>query len=220
MAPSWKHLAQRMRSSLVIGLVFSLAGLLSYWTSFKKVAIGFIAVVGIMASIEWVAMTRKKEDGAISALGWFFLVSGLVSWGVIAVQGGWTHIFFVLCVCIFSDTIAYFAGNMLGGPKIFPKISPGKTWSGSLSALTLSPIFTAFLGYALGGHRISSLLLPCFLMGLSAQAGDLLESAAKRFYGVKDSGSLFPGHGGILDRIDSWLGAAIVFVLIRSILLL
>lgn len=105
-----------------------------------------------------------------------------------------------------SDTFAYFVGSLLGKHKLCPSVSPGKTIEGALGGLSGSILFVALLGMLFQVPLIHGIVLG-LLVGLAAPLGDLAESGLKRFCGVKDSGQLLPGHGGILDRFDSILFA-------------
>ena len=120
-----------------------------------------------------------------------------------------------------SDTAAYFAGRAFGKHKLAPRISPGKTWEGVVGALTAVSVYALIWGQMVGAEAQIVLLLP-LLLGLTALGivGDLFESLMKRHAGVKDSGNILPGHGGILDRIDaltSTLPAAVLALLIFTI---
>ena len=123
-----------------------------------------------------------------------------------------------------TDIMAYFGGRLIGGPKLWPRVSPSKTWSGTFTGI--------FCGAALGAGAVAQMkshdfpqaeigLLPVFLLGLliasAAQAGDLMESAMKRHFGVKDSSQLIPGHGGFMDRLDGFIFACVVAALIGSL---
>ena len=112
-----------------------------------------------------------------------------------------------------GDTACMIVGKSVQGPKIFPKLSPKKTWSGSIGGLVVVTMLGTVAGYSLGRCWVEGLLLGVGL-AVSGQAGDAVESWAKRKVGVKNSGSLLPGHGGILDRMDSVLLAAPVMVLL------
>ena len=125
-------------------------------------------------------------------------------WLRFAVGTGWDGVLFVVLVVWSSDSFAYLAGRALGGAKLAPRISPGK-----VLALLLPLPFGAGPGSAAGRGLAAGLLL-----GLVSQAGDLGESAFKRRNGVKDSGRLIPGHGGLLDRLDGLLAAAPVAALL------
>jgi phosphatidate cytidylyltransferase len=112
-----------------------------------------------------------------------------------------------------TDTFAYFAGRIIGGPKLAPKLSPKKTWAGlgggMAGAALISGIYAAFF---LPGWL--GLALVAMALAVIAQLGDIFESALKRTYGVKDSGTLIPGHGGVLDRVDGLVAAAVVALII------
>lgn len=121
-------------------------------------------------------------------------------------------VFWVLIVTWATDIFAYFAGRGIGGPKLAPKISPNKTWAGLIGGMAGAALFgwlTAYL-FELGS------LFPWAgaAMGLIAQLGDLYESWEKRRAGVKDSGTLLPGHGGVLDRLDGLLAVAVATMLL------
>ena len=109
-----------------------------------------------------------------------------------------------LIATIAADTGAFFVGRALGGPRLAPRISPGKTWSGLCGGLGAA----ALAGAAYAGARQASAVpvaAVALALGIVSAAGDLLESAAKRRFAVKDAGSLIPGHGGLLDRVDGLL---------------
>jgi phosphatidate cytidylyltransferase len=113
----------------------------------------------------------------------------------------------VLLTTFAADTGADYAGTLLGGPKIWPSVSPKKTWAGSLGGLAASALICTALGLAFGTAHWTTFGLLGVGLNISAQLGDFFESALKRARGIKDSGRILPGHGGILDRIDSLLFA-------------
>ena len=104
------------------------------------------------------------------------------------------------------DIGAYFAGRFIGGPKLMPTISPNKTWAGLLGGLALASLFAGFMHYRYGLALRLTLATP--VLAILAQGGDLYESWLKRRAGVKDSGTLLPGHGGVLDRLDGLVPVA------------
>jgi phosphatidate cytidylyltransferase len=118
------------------------------------------------------------------------------AWILILVLGVWAY-----------DTGAYFAGSRIGGPRFLTHISPSKTYAGLVGGLIAATVVVAVLFLGIGEPPLAALILGP-LLGLAAQAGDLAESMLKRAAGAKDSGRLIPGHGGILDRVDSFLFAA------------
>jgi len=110
-----------------------------------------------------------------------------------------------------SDTAAYFAGRNLKGPKLYPAVSPNKTWSGALGGLAMAMTSAVVLHFTIMPTLPLGMgVLVAGLAGAAGQAGDLAESVLKRSAGVKDSGGLLPGHGGILDRIDALVFTALV----------
>jgi phosphatidate cytidylyltransferase len=122
-------------------------------------------------------------------------------------------IIFVFVVVWLTDTCAYAVGRLIGGPKLWPRVSPNKTWSGLLGGVGAAMIGAALFGLVIGapGLYLAALALA---LGLIAQAGDLAESALKRGYGVKDASGLIPGHGGFMDRLDSIVTVSICAALI------
>jgi phosphatidate cytidylyltransferase len=127
---------------------------------------------------------------------------------------GFTALMFVFLVVWVTDIGGYFAGRGIGGPKLWPRVSPKKTWAGALGG------FVASLAVAVGFAaldpnkadpqlmlKLTSLLLLGAILSIASQLGDLFESAVKRRFGVKDSSHIIPGHGGLLDRLDGFVAA-------------
>jgi phosphatidate cytidylyltransferase len=138
------------------------------------------------------------------------------------VDGKFYVLYFVL-VTKFSDTGAYAIGSLIGRHKMIPRISPGKTWEGFGGAIFLSTVaslvFVHFFGDKMAGMNWRHATVLGVLLGSTAVVGDLIESLFKREAGVKDSGRLFPGIGGILDLLDSLLfNAPIMYLYLRHIL--
>ncbi|CAO4169215.1 phosphatidate cytidylyltransferase [Methylorubrum extorquens] len=115
-----------------------------------------------------------------------------------------------------TDSVAYFTGRLIGGPKLMPRVSPKKTWSGALGGLAAGIVggtITVLIARSQGWDALPAVSLPLVaaLSGLASilsQGGDLVESALKRRYGVKDSGRSIPGHGGVMDRLDGFFAVA------------
>jgi phosphatidate cytidylyltransferase len=136
---------------------------------------------------------------------------------------GHYYLLYFIVITKFSDTGAYFVGSLIGRHKMIPRISPGKTWEGFGGAIVVSVlaslIFVHFLGDRMMGMNSLHAVLLGVILGLCAVVGDLIESLFKREAGVKDSGSLFPGIGGILDVLDSLLfNAPIMYLYLRHVL--
>lgn len=129
----------------------------------------------------------------------------------------WTTMLFAIAWC--ADIAAYAIGNVLKGPKLWPRFSPNKTWSGFMGGL-IAGIMGAVVVQSLSGLNMPLWAAVCvgLVVGLATMAGDLWESALKRRFGVKDAGSLIPGHGGILDRVDGLMFAVIAIAAARLLL--
>ena len=124
-------------------------------------------------------------------------------------QYGFLAIAFLFAVVWATDIVAYFVGRAVGGPKLAPRISPKKTWSGAIGG-TLAAIAAALaVAMAAGLTDVVALGLLAAVASVFSQAGDLFESAVKRRFGAKDSGHLIPGHGGLMDRLDGFVAAAV-----------
>jgi phosphatidate cytidylyltransferase len=129
-------------------------------------------------------------------------------------SAGLTAILFLFAVVWATDILAYFVGRAIGGPKLAPAISPGKTWSGAIGG-AVGGVLAGVILAALAGAGISiGLILIAFLLSAVSQAGDLFESWVKRRKGVKDSGNIIPGHGGVMDRVDGLVAAAFALYVI------
>jgi len=122
---------------------------------------------------------------------------------------GFTALMFVLLIVWVTDSGGYFAGRGIGGPKLWPRVSPKKTWAGAIGGLAASlAVAAGFAAFDLG--RIGPLLLLSGVLSTVSQLGDLFESAVKRRFGVKDSSHIIPGHGGLMDRLDGFAAAVVV----------
>ena len=127
---------------------------------------------------------------------------------------GW--LMWLVLVVVVTDVVGYFAGRAIGGPKFWPKVSPKKTWSGTASgwvgAALVGLIFSFNTGFGLQLVGIS------IALSMASQMGDMAESGMKRKMGVKDSSALIPGHGGLLDRFDGMLGAAVFLLIVGPLI--
>jgi phosphatidate cytidylyltransferase len=131
---------------------------------------------------------------------------------------GFSALILVLLVVWVTDIGGYFAGRGIGGPKLWPRVSPNKTWAGAVGGFAASLMVAAGFG-AFGVGRLWPMLLLGAVLSVASQFGDLFESAVKRRFGVKDSSQLIPGHGGLLDRLDGFVAAivlAAIFGLLRG----
>lgn len=180
-----------------------------------------LMILGAGAVLAWLLTGRR-------AMGAGVLYVGLACVALVWLRGdgaaGRANVLFLVVVVWASDIGAYAAGRMLGGPKLAPAVSPSKTWSGAIGGLLAAMLVGEIAGHWLAASSPGRPALLAGLLGMAAQGGDLLESAIKRQFGVKDSGTLIPGHGGLLDRLDGLLTAApaaaiVAFVLGRGVVL-
>lgn len=123
---------------------------------------------------------------------------------------GLAALFWLFAMVWGTDIFAYFTGRLVGGPKIWPRISPKKTWAGLIGGVCAAAIAGAGAAHVMGTTSPVVLALVSAALAIVAQAGDFLESAVKRHFHVKDSGTLIPGHGGLMDRVDGLVAAAVV----------
>lgn len=127
---------------------------------------------------------------------------------------GFVAILWLFAVVWGTDVGAYFAGRAIGGPKLWPRLSPKKTWAGFIGGTLIGSLLGCAIVKAAGLSVGAGLILVTLAVAALSQAGDLFESAVKRRFEAKDAGSLIPGHGGVMDRLDGFLVAAIVAALI------
>ena len=120
---------------------------------------------------------------------------------------GLTAIVLTFAVVWSTDSAAYFGGRLIGGPKLWPQVSPKKTWSGALTGTIAAMVAGLAVAVCAGAPRLAPVALVCFAMSVASQLGDLLESSIKRHFGVKDASALIPGHGGVMDRLDGFIFA-------------
>lgn len=205
----WSAFLHPLQRRLRIAYVLLIAlGLWAAWQASLQPA-GFIALL-VVAALWWLValgwiMLAPARGGAVSAA--IAGVFTLVPTGVVLArlrfegEGAWVLLYSLL-VIMAADVGAYFAGHRLGRTKLAPQVSPGKTWEGVLGGFAVSLLVASIGAYGLGWPI--AIVLP-IVLGAAAFSvvGDLTESLMKRHTGLKDSGHLFPGHGGVLDRIDS-----------------
>ena len=152
----------------------------------------------------------SQERRQWSATGFFYAAAAELA-SVLVRQdpvNGFAALFFILLVVWAADIGGYFAGRGIGGPKLWPKISPKKTWAGAIGGFAGSLAVAAVFSAAGAGKTGPLMALGAFLSVIS-QLGDLFESAVKRRFGVKDSSHIIPGHGGLLDRLDGFVAAVV-----------
>jgi len=205
----------------IIGLLAGIIYVVQSYIGYAVVAVVLtgIAVIGIQ-SVR--AGDRKRSRIIWAALGVLYIIIPTLL--MVGMRGnevgfdtvGFQRLLFIIACVIGADVGAYFGGSTLGGPKLAPKLSPNKTWSGFFSGQVLAVILGAIFGHLVGIGWISGAILALPIAILSV-FGDLFESGVKRNLNVKDTGGLMPGHGGLLDRLDSMMAAIIGIAIILAI---
>jgi phosphatidate cytidylyltransferase len=127
---------------------------------------------------------------------------------------GFTAVLFLAATVWSTDIFAYCVGRAVGGPLLWPRVSPNKTWAGVVGGLIGGVAAGTLVAYASGIGRLTVVGVIALLLSVLTQAGDLFESAVKRRFGAKDTSTLIPGHGGLMDRLDGFLVAAFVALVI------
>ncbi len=172
--------------------------------------------IAIMMTAEWLDMTKNMVDQKKwRIIGFFYILIPVYS--VIKIRLYDTDVLFWMFAVIWAtDIFAFFAGRTLGGAKLAPKISPNKTWAGLAGGVTASLLIGFMSSFMFQGGVVFFMLISIFIAVLE-QMSDLLESKFKRTFGVKDSGNIIPGHGGVLDRLDGMMLVAPVVLFLITV---
>ena len=186
-----------LRSGLIAALVF---GLTLAHIGNMTWALALLAAAAALALT--IACARRAYGWA--SLGVIYIAIPSIALIAFRQEGekGVLIIVFVALVVWATDIAAYFGGRSIGGPKLWQLVSPKKTWSGAVSGLTGAIVAAVIFILAVGTGSRTAVLVLAILLSVGAQTGDLAESAFKRRFGTKDSGTIIPGHGGVLDRLD------------------
>ena len=206
----YRGLLPRILSAIVLGPLL----LAAIWFGFPWIDLVAALAAPLMVS-EWIRLTRGRP--LLRALAVVYALAAVVALLWLRHQptlGRETIIWIVLCIWA-TDTGAYVVGRAAGGAKLAPRISPSKTWSGLIGGMSWAAVASAATGYAFGRGETISLAVIGAGLAVVGQIGDLVKSAAKRGAGVKDSGTLIPGHGGLLDRVDGFVAVLVVVALVR-----
>lgn len=205
MSAQWGDLGPRVASAAVMLAVGGVALWIGGWVF---AALIVLAVVAMLWEL-WSMTLRQGRDGVIALFyGVAILLAGAALIWLRCQPLGLVLTLWLLAVVIASDIMGYFAGRLLGGPKFWPRVSPKKTWSGTVAGW----IGALIVGWAFSGTLGQILIIAAPFVAFAGQMGDIVESAIKRRVGVKDSSNLIPGHGGVLDRFDAVILAVLVVV--------
>jgi phosphatidate cytidylyltransferase len=177
-------------------------------TSLAVLAVGCIAVIGL-----------APERSGWSVAGFLYASAAEVASVLVRLDQVWGFVALILILLVVwvTDIGGYFAGRGIGGPKLWPRVSPKKTWAGAVGGFAASLVVAAgFVAVGFGNVqppltlKLGPILLVGAVLSIVSQLGDLFESAVKRQFGVKDSSQLIPGHGGLMDRLDGFVAAVVV----------
>ena len=188
--------------------VASLVLVISAWLTGQVLLSLVIACAGMVVLSAWEWIVRRSAWGALGLLYAMLPFLAMVSFRGDDSNG--LAIILVMFACVWgADTFAYFAGRAIGGPKLAPRISPKKTWAGYFGGLVGAVVVSFALAYWLEHRPGGAFVILMVVLATISQIGDLLESGLKRRFDVKDSGSIIPGHGGVLDRLDGLIAVAV-----------
>ena len=201
------------RKRIISSLVMIPIALFAIFSS-QKLFIFLIIVVAVLMAFEWSEMSRKMPDkNKWRWIGFFYIAIPLYCAVSIRILDN-EILFWMFAIIWATDIFAFFAGKSLGGAKIAPAISPNKTWSGLIGGVLASMGIGIISAMIFPGSIIFFLIISV-LISIVEQISDLVESKFKRIFGVKDSGDIIPGHGGVLDRLDGMiLVAPLVWLII------
>jgi phosphatidate cytidylyltransferase len=210
-----KDLLKRTISAILMGAIVVLA----IWSG-GVLFQGLVSLCIVLMLYEWVCINRNRLS-VLFVCGCIYIISPMLFWLYEAryfpdsLQVNISWIFMIVCSC---DIGAYFGGSFIGGAKLAPSISPNKTWSGTISGAVLAFVLSyAYICMFMWSDR--RLVIASGFIIIAAVVGDLIESKVKRILNVKDTGRLLPGHGGVCDRLDSFILATYVFMVVRYIII-
>ena len=180
-----------------------------------------VIVLALGLAVEWLMLCRRPAawHGRVglcaAGLGYVALAAVSILWLRADPAAGRANVLFLVLIVLAGDISAYLIGRLVGGPRLAPHVSPGKTWSGAVGGLAGAIVVGLAAAYVLASSAPVWRAVPlAACLGVVAQAGDLLESFVKRRLEVKDSSHLIPGHGGLFDRLDAVLAVAPVAALL------
>lgn len=189
---------------LAAGALFLADYLPSTFTTYSVIVPLFLAVVIVAAG-------QVKSDKRLFSIYILWILVGCYAFLELRLLDGLGWALWLVTVVVATDVAGYFAGRLLGGPKFWPKISPKKTWSGTIAGWGAAAVVG--LIFSGGLTQAGWVLIPLSVaVSFAGQLGDIAQSAAKRRKGVKDSSNLIPGHGGVFDRFDAMLGASVFMI--------
>lgn len=185
-----------------------------------------MAIAAVALGAVGAAIATGVGPGRRPAQSVFWAAAGVLYAGIVLIspivlrsdpQMGFPALAFLFATVWATDIFAYLTGRRLGGALLAPRLSPKKTWSGAIGGLAGGVVAGALVAYASAGTYPVAAGVLALILSIAAQGGDLLESSVKRRFGAKDTSALIPGHGGVMDRVDGFLVAALIAVVIGAL---
>lgn len=203
---------------LASGLILAPAALVVAWIG-GVIFVAFWGAAAVIVAWEWINLVARARDR------WLWLVAGgsyaaVTLIAPVTLRGlrpdqayGFSAIVFLFAIVWITDIMGYAVGRAVGGRKLWRAVSPNKTWSGAIGAM-VGALVAGLTVAAWDGMALAPIAILAMILSMVAQGGDLFESAIKRKFGAKDTSDLIPGHGGLMDRLDGFIAAALAAALI------
>lgn len=202
-----------LRLRIVSGIALAAVALIAAWAGGVPFFLFWLVAAGGIF-FEWWKLTGAN-------VGWKFpgLLYAAIAFAAPVVlradaELGLAAVLWLFAIVWVSDVMAYVCGRLIGGPKLWPRVSPKKTWSGFLGGTAFSVAAATGVAAAFGVPKLVPVAVVGLIAAVLSQGGDLFESSLKRHFGVKDSGKLIPGHGGLMDRLDGFVLAGLFALLL------
>jgi phosphatidate cytidylyltransferase len=196
--------SSELKARILSGIVMAGAALICAWLGgFPLFLFWLVAAIAIL--IEWWKLTGASVGWKFP--GFLYAATALAAPLILRMDAemGLAALLWLFAVVWVSDVMAYVCGRLIGGPKLWPRISPKKTWAGFIGGTAFAVAAATAVAYAFGASALIPVAIVSLIAAVVSQGGDLFESFLKRRFGVKDSGRLIPGHGGVMDRLDGFV---------------